>query len=161
MDRLSTLHTAIVQHSAGRSADMNAAGVQHGAGASTGVGEDLAFVARMLGDAAAIGAGSAANVNAGKPAHKRNRALLAQDQDAEPSDDNKVLLARHNRPSKKSNSKQYFCEACNCSVAARERDWGIHVSGIKHQRQIVSLLHTGQLGHSVLSLFEAEPGIDS
>lgn len=70
------------------------------------------------------------------------------------------VVAQYNRPSKGSNSKQYFCEACKCYTAAREQDWQMHIVGIKHQRQMVSLQHTGQLGNLLPSVFEAEPGAD-
>ena len=66
--------------------------------------------------------------------------------------------AQYNRPSKGSNAKQYFCEACTCYTAAREQDWRMHIAGIKHQRQLVSLQHTGQFGNLLVSVFEADPG---
>lgn len=135
--------------------NMNAAGSLHEA--SRG-GEDLTFVARMLGVVAGLGAVPATNPHRSGTAQKRSRSVSHSSNDAQLSHESSALLAQHNRPTNKSNSKQYFCEACNCSVAARERDWDIHTSGIKHKRQLVSLLHTGQFGSDVVSLFESEPG---
>jgi hypothetical protein len=140
-------------------ANLNNAAMTHGAGNLNLVDEDLSFVARMLGDAAALGPAVAAGTIARKAAHKRDRAAWASSQEAQPSDHDQALLARHNIPTSRSNSKLYHCEACDCPVAPHERDWAVHISGIKHKRQLVSLLHTGQLGNNVVSLFEAEPGI--
>ncbi|KAL0043090.1 hypothetical protein WJX79_009069 [Trebouxia sp. C0005] len=131
----------------------------HGAGNINLVDEDLSFVARMLGDAADLGPAVAAGTSARMAAHKRDRAAWASSQKAKPSDHDQALLARHNKPTSRSNSKLYHCEACDCSVGPHERDWAVHTLGIKHKRQLVSLLHTGQLGNNVVSLFEAEPVI--
>lgn len=137
-------------------ANLNNAAMTHDAGNFHLIDEDLSFVARMLGDAAALGPAAAAGTSARRAAHKRDR---ASSQEAQPSDHDQALLARHNTPTSRSNSKLYHCEACDCPVGARERDWAVHISGVKHKRHLVSLLHTGQLGNNVVSLFEAEPGI--
>ena len=140
--------------------NLNKAAMTHGAGNLNLVDDDdLSFVARMLGDAAALGPAAAAGTSARRAAHKRDRAAWASSQEAQPSDHDQALLARHNKPTSRSNSKLYHCEACDCPVGPHERDWAVHISGVKHKRQLVSLLHTGQLGNSVVSLFEAEPGI--
>ena len=141
-----------------KAANLDNAAMTHNAGNFNLVDEDLHFVARMLGDAAALGPAAAA-ASARRAAHKRDRAAWASSQEAQPSDHDQALLARHNTPSSRSNSKLYHCEACDCPVGAHERDWAVHISGVKHKRQLVSLLHTGQLGNNIVSLFEAEPGI--
>ena len=125
--------------------------------ACNGSGADLIFVARLLGEQGAM-QGTVADTGARRAAHKRSRGSSAHSDEAQPSDQHKALLARYSRPSNRPNSKQYFCEACECSVAAREHDWFVHVSGIKHKRQLLSLLHTGQRGNCIVSLFEAKPG---
>ena len=141
-----------------KAANLNKAAMTHGAGNSNLVDEDVSFVAQMLGEAAALGPAVAAGTCARRAAHKRDRAAWASSQKVQPSDHDQALLAGHNTPSRRSNSKLYHCEACDCPVGAHERDWAIHTSGNKHKRQLVSLLHTGQLGNSVVSMFEAEPG---
>lgn len=117
---------------------------------------DLEFVAHLLGDPAGPLCNSVPCLRHYKAAKKRRRAIEANV--AEPSNGGNALLTRYNTPTCKTDSKRYFCEACSCSVSARGHDWDTHVSGVKHQRQLVSLLHTGQLGNTVVSLFEAEPG---
>ena len=142
-----------------RAAPMNHVAMPQAAGVLLQNGDDLAFVARMLGDAAAVGPTSAVNTYARRATHKRNIAASTNLQEAHPSNHSQVLVNRHNKPSNRSSDREYHCEACDCSVPARERDWEVHTSGIKHKRQLVSLLHTGKLGSRVVSLFEAEPGI--
>lgn len=115
---------------------------------------DLHFVANLLGDPAPV----PPRMRQQREAKKRRLKYIERNE-ASPSDDSKTLLARCKRPTRKNGSKQYFCEACSCSVPARDNDWQTHVSGTKHQRQLVSLLHTGQFGNNVVSLFEADPGI--
>ncbi len=95
----------------------------HGAGNSNLVDEDVSFVAQMLGDAAALGPAVAAGTGARRAAHKRDRAAWASSQEAQPSDHDQALLARHNTPSSRSNSKLYHCEACDCPVGPHDRDW--------------------------------------
>jgi len=111
-------------------ANLNNAAMTHGAGNLNLVDEDLSFVARMLGDAAALGPAVAAGTIARKAAHKRDRAAWASSQEAQPSDHDQALLARHNIPTSRTNSKLYHCEACDCPVAPHERDWAVHISGI-------------------------------
>lgn len=130
---------------------------------SAGARNDLEFVAQLLGDPA--GAASGLNAPSSVPCTRRNKAAKKRPRApsheahvAAPSQDVSALVTRYNTPTHKSDSKRYFCEACSCSVSARGNDWDTHVSGVKHQRQLVSLLHTGQLGNTVVSLFEAEPG---
>lgn len=142
---------------------MHAAADGHAASQSAGARNDLQFVAQLLGDPA--GAASVLNAPSSVPctrrhkaAKKRPRAASREAHVAAPSQDARALLTRYNRPTQKSDPKRYFCEACSCSVAAHGNDWDTHVSGVKHQRQLVSLLHTGQLGSTIVSLFEAEPG---
>lgn len=142
---------------------MHAAADRHNATASHSAGahNDLEFVAQLLGDPAGPSGVNAPSsmpcTRRHKAAKKRPRATLSEDT-AEPPKEAKTLLTRYNTPTRKPDSKRYFCEACSCSVSARGNDWDIHVSGVKHQRQLVSLLHTGQLGNTIVSLFEAEPG---
>ena len=142
---------------------MHAAVNEHAASApqSARACHDLDFVAKLLGDPAALSGIDAPSsipcTRRHKAAKKRPRAP-SRDSSKEPSEEAKALLTRYNTPSRKPDSKRYFCEACSCSVSARGNDWDIHVSGVKHQRQLVSLLHTGQLGNTIVSLFEAEPG---
>lgn len=69
-----------------------------------------------------------------------------------------ALVSRYNRPVSQPGLKQVLCEACSCSVGAGERAWQTHAAGEKHQRQMVSLQHTGQLGNTLLSVFEPVPG---
>ena len=129
--------------------------------AATKSGSDLQFVAQLLGEACDFGgmAPSASPHTLQHRAAKRRRQVdVIELNAAEPSSHGKALLARYNKPTSKHKSKQYFCEACSCCVSARDSDWATHVSGSKHQRQLVSLLHTGQLGKNVVSMFEAEPG---
>lgn len=142
---------------------MHAAVHRHAASQSAGARNDLEFVAQLLGDPASAASGlnapsSVPCTRRHKAAKKRPRAASREAHVAVPSQDARALLTRYNSPTHKSDSKRYFCEACSCSVSARDNDWDIHVSGVKHQRQLVSLLHTGQLGNTVVSLFEAEPG---
>lgn len=142
---------------------MHAAAEGYAASQSAGARNDLEFVAQVLGDPA----GAVSDLNAPssvpctrrhKAAKKRPRAASREAHVAAPPQDARALLTRYNTPTHKSESKRYFCKACSCSVSARTNDWDIHVSGVKHQRQLVSLLHTGQLGNTVVSLFEAESG---
>lgn len=140
-------------------APMNQIAVPQVAGVPPQSGDDLAFVARMLGDAAAPDPTSAGRAHARRATRKSKKTAPSNFQEAHPSDHGEALVNRHNKPSNRSSDREYHCEACDCSVPARDRDWEVHTSGIKHQRQLVSLLHTGKLGSRVVSLFEAEPGI--
>lgn len=144
---------------------MHAADDGHAATApqSAGARNDLEFVAQLLGDPTAPYSGlnapsSIPCTRRHKAVKKRSLAASREASTAEPSDEAKALLTRYNTPTRKPDSKRYFCEACSCSVSARGNDWDVHVSGAKHQRQLVSLLHTGQLGNTIVSVFEAEPG---
>lgn len=133
----------------------------HAATASRSAGprSDLEFVAQLLGDPVDLPVSNfIPSLRHLKAAKKRRRVASGDASVAGPADDAKALLTRYNTPTCKTNSKRHFCEACSCSVPAREGDWDVHLSGVKHQRQLVSLLHTGQLGNTVVSLFEAEPG---
>ena len=145
--------------------EMHAAVDGHAATASRSAGarNDLEFVAQLLGDQAGPPSGlnpasSIPCVRRHKAAKKRPRATASEASISEPSEEAKALLTRYNTPTRKPDSKRYFCEACSCSVSARGNDWDTHVSGIKHKRQLVSLLHTGQPGNTIVSLFEAQPG---
>ena len=120
---------------------------------------DLHFVAKLLGDPVASHLAAPPCTRQPKAAKKRRRLNVIEQPEASPSDNGKALLARYKSPTSRNGSKQFFCEACSCSVPARDNDWQVHIMGIKHQRQLVSLLHTGQFGNSVVSLFEADPGI--
>lgn len=69
------------------------------------------------------------------------------------------LVAIYNVPSKdNSTASHYFCEACVAYLPAREQDWQIHLSGIDHQSQILSLCGTGELGHTPLGDPQAMAG---
>ena len=122
-----------------------------------GAPQDLAFVARLLGDAAVPGPNPAAEARSRSKAWKRRRNDANIPANPEDEQSRKAVLDKYSRPNKKA-PKQWFCEACSCTTAAREKDWDVHIKGIKHKRQLVSMMHTGQLGNTVLSLFEAEPG---
>ncbi|KAL3153544.1 hypothetical protein ABBQ38_011872 [Trebouxia sp. C0009 RCD-2024] len=136
---------------------MNADGHAATASQSAGPRNDLEFVARLLGDPVVLPVPvQIPSTSYHKAAKKRRRATL-EAKAAGPAEEAKALLTGYNTPTFKTDSKRYFCEACSCSVPARDGDWDVHVSGVKHQRQLVSLLHTGQLGNTVVSLFEAEP----
>lgn len=138
---------------------MNADGHAATASQSAGPRNDLEFVARLLGDPVVLPVPvQIPSTSYHKAAKKRRRATL-EAKAAGPAEEAKALLTGYNTPTFKTDSKRYFCEACSCSVPARDGDWDVHVSGVKHQRQLVSLLHTGQLGNTVVSLFEAEPGM--
>ena len=137
-------------------ADGHAATGSHFAGPRN----DLEFVAQLLGDPVVLPLPNLLpGMNYHKAAKKRRRATSGDWNVAGPSEEAKTLLTGYNAPTFKTDSKRYFCEACSCSVPARDGDWDVHVSGIRHQRQLVSLLHTGQLGNTVVSLFEGEPGM--
>ena len=118
-----------------------------------GVDRDTEYVASLL-----SGHPSVPTTTRGH-AHKKKPRKIAQPQhQATPSASSDPLVAQYSKPSNKSHSQQYFCEACTCWVAAREHAWNTHIKGIKHQRQLVSLQHTGQLGNVLVSVFEAVPG---
>ena len=120
--------------------------------------QDLAFVARLLGEAAAPAQDPVTEAKPPSKAHKRYRDDANAGADSEDEQTRKFVLDKYSKPTKRG-PKQWLCEASNCNTAARERDWDVHIHGIKHKRQLVSMMHTGQLGNTVVSLFEADPGI--
>ena len=65
-----------------------------------------------------------------------------------PRDPNDPFLAVFNKPStEKSTETQFFCEACTVPMPARDQDWQMHLEGVSHQCQILSLCEKGELGH--------------
>ncbi len=59
-----------------------------------------------------------------------------------------AVLAVYNNPSsERSTEKQHFCEACTVYIPAHEQDWRAHISGVRHQCQLLSLCSEGELGH--------------
>ena len=128
---------------------------QAGAGHDNNLSHDVQYVASLL-----SGTSPSQNVASRQPQHKRRRQQSHPQQAAGHSTQSEPhpLIALHSRPSSRSRPKQYFCEACSCWLAANEQLWQAHVAGARHQRQLVSLQHTGQLGNTVVSVFEAIPG---
>lgn len=58
------------------------------------------------------------------------------------------LVASFNVPRPdKSGRHSYFCEACVTQVPAYEEDWAMHIAGVLHKWQLMSLHHTGELLH--------------
>lgn len=133
--------------------DHHEAHAHHAHAATTG--SDVEYVARLLSQTPS----GYKTGNSGSQ-RKRHRELTAPPQLAAPrrQPESNPLVAQYKKPSNKSSSKQYFCEACSCSVGRRDQDWQTHVTGNRHQRQLVSLQHTGQLGNVLLSVFESAPG---
>lgn len=89
------------------------------------------------------------NMTPGRHAQLEQQATLC----AQPAQT--ALVAHYNKPNSTVQPKQYFCEACTCLLAARQQDWQIHIAGTRHQHQLVSLQHTGQLGNVLQTVFEA------
>jgi hypothetical protein len=65
-----------------------------------------------------------------------------------------------NRPRESSSPKLWHCEACDVLVPRRPGDWEVHVAGIRHRRQVLSLREHGQRGRLVMSVFESAPQPD-
>ena len=83
----------------------------------------------------------------GEPSPTREDVARLQNQLA-PRDLNDPFLAVFNKPStKKSTETHHFCEACTVPLPARGQDWQMHLEGVRHQRQILSLCEQGELGH--------------
>lgn len=51
-----------------------------------------------------------------------------------------------------------YCATCDCWVPRRVGDWEVHLAGIRHRRQALSLREHGQRGQLVVSVFEGLPG---
>jgi len=47
-----------------------------------------------------------------------------------------------------------FCELCRCWVYGSSKAWDVHKEGMPHRRQELSLQQTGELGHTIVSVFE-------
>lgn len=59
-----------------------------------------------------------------------------------------AFLAVYDSPGlQTTDDRQYFCDACAARVPAREQDWRMHIAGVSHQCQMLSLARTGELGH--------------
>lgn len=69
-------------------------------------------------------------------------------------------LAAYGRPGPRSTARVAHCEACDVWVPRRAGDWEVHVEGIRHRRQLLSLRVHGERNRLVLSAFEAPPGWD-
>jgi hypothetical protein len=69
-------------------------------------------------------------------------------------------LAAYGRPGPSSTARVAHCEACDVWVPRRAGDWEVHVEGIRHRRQLLSLRVHGERNRLVLSAFEAPPGWD-
>ena len=64
-----------------------------------------------------------------------------------PGDLDDPFLALFNKPSnEKSTETHYFCEACTVPIPARDQDWLMHLEGVSHQCQILSLCEKGKHG---------------
>ena len=59
-----------------------------------------------------------------------------------------AFLAVYDSPGlQTTDDRQYFCDACAARMPAREQDWRMHIAGVSHQCQMLSLARTGELGH--------------
>ena len=63
----------------------------------------------------------------------------------------------YNEPSDRSTPRVLHCAACGVWVPRRDGDWQVHIAGIRHRRQILSLREHGERGRLVLSAFESDP----
>lgn len=63
----------------------------------------------------------------------------------------------YSQPSNKSTAKVLHCAACDVWVPRRDGDWQVHIAGIRHRRQTLSLREHGQRGKLVISAFESDP----
>ena len=83
----------------------------------------------------------------GEPSPTREDVACLKKQLA-PCDPDDPFLAVFNKPStEKSTETHHFCEACTVTMPARDEDWQMHLEGVSHQCQILSLCEKGELGH--------------
>ncbi|KAL4446824.1 hypothetical protein ABPG77_008068 [Micractinium sp. CCAP 211/92] len=66
-------------------------------------------------------------------------------------------LSAHNQPGPRSTARVAYCTACDVFVPRRPGDWEVHVAGIRHRRQLLSLRTYGERNRLVLSAFESPP----
>lgn len=69
-----------------------------------------------------------------------------------------AALAAYGRPGPRSTARAQHCAACDCWVPKRPGDWEVHVAGIRHRRQLLSIRVHGEPNRLVLSAFESLPG---
>jgi len=63
-----------------------------------------------------------------------------------------------NQPSTKSTQRLFHCGACDVWVpSGRSGNWEIHIAGIRHQRELLSLREHGERGRFIVSIFESQP----
>lgn len=66
------------------------------------------------------------------------------------------------RPSSRSTPKLFHCEACDVWLPCKPlSNWDVHVAGIRHRRQLLSLREHGRRDRLVLSVFESDPAQQS
>ena len=86
--------------------------------------------------------------NLGEPSPKLREDVARLRSRWTPRELNSPLFAVYNKPStEKSTETQFFCEACTVSMPAGDQDWQMHIEGVSHLCQLLSLCGTGELGH--------------